>query len=281
MSLKFMAGQGVKINSILIVGLFLLALLLLPAQAQGSVIDLELGGEGAISWEISNIKPGDSGIKTIELHNNGSIDGFVSIWISDINESDYGGDGASLDDYLLLNLSSERMQTNMSFPSTIYEFPQNAYDLKYINIADLDSGEVNNLDFAWEFQMTETSQNDAQGDELSFTINFMLEGSPSSEKEGHNSYDDDPRLNVTTPAEPDIPEEIHSDESNDSFYQDLIQIEQLEPLFTIDKSIDNRDHWTSFIDNDGSYITYIASATLISGAILLLLVKRRKKKKPF
>jgi len=179
----------------------LLVLLLLPTQAQGYVVDLDLGGEGAISWEISNIKPGDSGTKTIELNNSGSSDGFVNIWIGEINEVDHGGDGASLGKYLLLNISGERMETNMSLPSNIDGFPQNASDLKYINITHIGSGEVISLDFDWEFQMTNTSQNEAQGDELSFKIYFMLEGLPSSEGLIHKSHNDDTVLNITDPAD--------------------------------------------------------------------------------
>jgi len=202
MPLKIITGQKLKIHSVLIIGLVLSGLFILPAQAKSSVIDLDLGGEGAVPWEIKDIKPGDSGIKTIELHNKGSGDGFVTIWISEINETDYGGDGASLDNYLLLNLSGERMETNISMPSTIHEFPQNASDPKYINITRLDSGEVISLDWEWEFQMKETPQNEAQGDQLSFNIHFMLEELPSSEGDRHKSHDDgDQVLNIIKPED--------------------------------------------------------------------------------
>lgn len=185
----------------LIIGIVLLGNSVLPAQAQGYVVDLDLSGEGAISWEISNIKPGDSGTKTIELNNNGNSDGFVSIWIGEINETDHGSDGASLGKYLLLNLSGERMEANMSFPSTIDGFPQNTSDLKYISITHIGTGEVIYLDFEWEFQMTNTSQNEAQGDELSFNIYFMLEELPPSEGEIYKSHNDDTLLNITNLSE--------------------------------------------------------------------------------
>ena len=60
---------------------------LLPAPVQAQVVDLdlinlELGGEGATSWNIESILPCDSGVKTVTLHNAGSEDGFVTIQVS-------------------------------------------------------------------------------------------------------------------------------------------------------------------------------------------------------
>ena len=99
---------GVRLVLALTIGLVLVGSLPTPVQAQ-QPIDLQLGGEGATSWNIDNIKPGDSGTKTVELHNAGSQNGLVTIWISDINETDYAGDGTALDDYLRFNLSHERL----------------------------------------------------------------------------------------------------------------------------------------------------------------------------
>lgn len=114
---------GTRLILALILGLALIGSSPVPAQAQAPV-DLELGGEGATSWNIDNIKPGDSGTKTVELHNAGSEHGAVTIWISDIEEVDYGGDGAALDDYLLFNLACERLTSNITLPATIHAFPK-------------------------------------------------------------------------------------------------------------------------------------------------------------
>ena len=45
------------------------------------IIDLVLGGEGATSWSIEDIKPCFTGTKTVTLHNAGSANGTVIIWL--------------------------------------------------------------------------------------------------------------------------------------------------------------------------------------------------------
>ena len=54
------------------------------AHADTKPLQLVLGGEGSTAWSITNIKPGDSGIKTVTLQNAGTVDGMVTIWISDL-----------------------------------------------------------------------------------------------------------------------------------------------------------------------------------------------------
>ncbi len=168
---------SIRLILALILGLALTGSLPMPAQAQAPV-DLELGGEGATSWDIGNIKPGDSGTQNVELHNAGSRHGSVTIWISDIEEVDGGGDGAVLDDYLLLNLSCQRLSTNMTLPAIIHNLPQSAVDTNYISINQLYAGETLALVWEWEFPETGEPQNDAQGDSFSFTINYLLEELP-------------------------------------------------------------------------------------------------------
>ncbi|MBA7603369.1 hypothetical protein ES703_10476 [subsurface metagenome] len=169
---------GTRLALALILGLALIGSLPTPAQAQATV-DLELGGEGATSWNIGNIKPGDSGAKTVELHNAGSRHGVVTIWISDIEEVDYGGDGAVLDDYVLLNLSGKRLSTDITLPAAIHQLPQSASDANQMKIDWLLAGETLTLVWEWEFPETGEPQNDAQGDSFSFTINYLLEQLPS------------------------------------------------------------------------------------------------------
>lgn len=176
---------GIRLALSLIVGLALVSLAPVPAQAEDPVIDLVLGGEGATSWNIINIKPGDSGTKTVTLHNAGYRDGSITIWVSDIGEIDYGGDGAVLDEYLLFNLSCDRLSTNMTLPATINELPQNSFASDYIKVSRLYAGETVTLVWEWEFSETGEPQNDAQGDSLSFTINYLLEELPSGSTEDY------------------------------------------------------------------------------------------------
>jgi len=128
MLLGKLAEYKTRLALALIIGLALIGFSPMPAQAQMPV-DLELGGEGAISWDIGNIKPGDSGTKIVEL-------------------------------------------------AKIRELPQSASDAKYIKISRLNAGETVTLNWQWEFPEIGEPQNRAQGDSLSFTINYMLEELP-------------------------------------------------------------------------------------------------------
>jgi len=96
---------------------------------------------------------------------------------------------------LLFNLSHERLSTNIAFPATIHELPQSAPDANYIKINRLYAGETVTLNWDWEFPETGEPQNDAQGDSLSFTINYVLEELPADAGEGedgeYHSGDDD------------------------------------------------------------------------------------------
>jgi hypothetical protein len=178
-----LAKYGTRLALALILGLALFGSSPIPAQA-AAPIDLVLGGEGATSWSIENIKPGDNGTKTVELHNAGTRYGPVTIWISDIDEVDHGGDGAALDDYLLFNLSCVRLSSNIALPVTIHELPQSASDPHYLRINTLYAGETVTIVWEWEFLETGEPQNDAQGDSLSFSINYLLEDLSSGDGDG-------------------------------------------------------------------------------------------------
>jgi len=176
---------GIRLTLAIIVGLALVGFLPIPAQAQ-EPIDLVLGGEGATSWDIVNIQPGDSGTKIVTLHNAGYRDGFVTIWISDIlnieetNPESETGDTAEpgeLGQYLLFNVSCSRLLTNLSLPTTINNLPQSPSSSSYIKVSRLNAGETIELDWQWE--LPAQTGNSVQGDSLSFTINYMLEELPS------------------------------------------------------------------------------------------------------
>ncbi|MFC1987564.1 hypothetical protein ACFLVH_03355 [Chloroflexota bacterium] len=173
-----------RLSLAVIIGLALVSSLPIPAYAADPV-DLQLGGEGATSWSIGNIKPGDSGTKTVTLHNAGSKSGSVTIWIGDIVNSE-GANPASetgntsepgeLGNYLVLNLSGNGLSTNLILPAKIDNLPQSASAPNYIRISPLNAGDTISLDWQWE--LPASTGNDVQGDGLSFTINYLLEEFP-------------------------------------------------------------------------------------------------------
>jgi len=184
MLLSTVVKNAGKLALSLVMGLALVIPLSPMVQADEPPVDLELGGEAATSWSIVNIKPGDSGTRAVELHNAGNKEGSVTIWISDIEEVDYGGDGAALDDYLLFNLSCNGLRYNLTLPATIHQLPQSVPDSNYIKLTKLYADETLTIVWEWEFAETGEPQNDAQGDSLSFTINYLLEELPSGDDGG-------------------------------------------------------------------------------------------------
>ena len=174
-------GHTARLLMAVVVGLSLLGFLPSAAQAQTNPVDLELGGAGATSWNIFNVRPTDSGTKTVELRNVGSQDGFITIWISDIfnseglNPESETGDTAEpgeLDDYLLFNLSADGLCSNLNLPAKIGNLPHNVLGPDFIEIIPLKAGETVNLQWTWE--LPAGTGNAAQGDSISFTINYLL-----------------------------------------------------------------------------------------------------------
>ena len=163
--------------------LFLITVMLVlpaPAQAQAPV-DLQLNGEGAASWDISNLQPGDTGMKILTLRNAGTRIGFITIWLSDIVNSE--GDNpepetgntdepGELGDVLLLTLYSSRLSTNVSLPLNVNSFPQSNTAPEYIKISPVGVGRT--IDLTWEWQLPVTADNSVQGDSITFTINYLL-----------------------------------------------------------------------------------------------------------
>jgi len=165
-----------------IMGLVLAGSFSAPVKAADNPVDLVLGGEGATSWNIVNTKPGDSGIKTVELHNAGSKDGFVTIWVSDIinsegmnPESETGDttEPGEFTDYLLLNLTADGLSSNINLPATINNLPRSATWSDYIELIPLKAGDT--VDLQWGWELPAPTGNDVQGDSISFTINYLLQ----------------------------------------------------------------------------------------------------------
>ncbi|MFC1947701.1 hypothetical protein ACFLXY_07275 [Chloroflexota bacterium] len=150
-------------------------------QAAPDPIDLELDAAGYTPIIVNNIKPGDSGVKTVELRNVGAKDGLVYIWLSDIIESeglnpdsetgDTSGDG-ELGEYFSLDIDVEGLSTNLELPAAVENFPTSVLDQKYIKVIALKVGETRILNWYWE--LPHETGNMVQGDELSFTINYHL-----------------------------------------------------------------------------------------------------------
>jgi len=108
---------GTRLALATIICLALVSFTPVSVQAQ-EPIDLVLGGEEATSWNICDTKPGDSGIKIVELHNAGSKSGSLTIWISDIvnsegnnpeSETDDTTEPGELADHLAFALSCNRL----------------------------------------------------------------------------------------------------------------------------------------------------------------------------
>jgi hypothetical protein len=170
----------IRLNIALVIGIMMASCLPLGVQAQ-EPIDLVLGGEGSVSWNIINVAPGDNGTKTVSLHNAGHSDGEITIWISGITssegsnpESETGDttEPGELPQYLLFNILGSRLITNISLPTRINSLPQNASSSRYIKVSPLNAGET--IDIHWQWELPAQTGNATQGDSLSFTLNYML-----------------------------------------------------------------------------------------------------------
>ena len=156
---------------------------LFPAviRAADPPVNLVLGGTGATAWN-EYVKPGSSGTKTVTLQNTGTESGSVTIWLSNIisgeglnpqSETGNTADPGELDLYLLLSIAVSGLNTNMTLPATIGNFPQSVSDAKFIKINSLNAGDTVTL--VWHWKLSPETGNDVQGDMLSFSINYTLE----------------------------------------------------------------------------------------------------------
>ena len=168
-----------------ILGLALFSSLTVPVAAADPTIKLVLGGTGATPWAIGNIAPGNNGTITVTLSNTGSQDGAVTIWLSDIvnseganPESETGNtaEPGELGDYLILKVSGSNLSANFTMPAKIANFPQSAADTKQMYVNPLKA--FSTLNLQWEWRLPPETGNDVQGDKLSFTINYALEEFP-------------------------------------------------------------------------------------------------------
>jgi len=165
--------QGKILQGIVKTLFFILLLLPVPVVAQSS-IDLTIGATHSFPWNASVLKPGSSGTASIDLINNGTIDGTLSIWVANISQTDAFGDGATLGNYMYFNVSNPRLVSTLQLPAHIDAFPTAPLTENYLVISPVRPGETIPLTWVWEFVDTGQLQNDAQGDSLRFDINYML-----------------------------------------------------------------------------------------------------------
>ena len=89
----------------------------LPVFAQGPV-DLTFGETGVFPWSVTGILPGDHGSTFIDLHNNGTENGIVYIWVDNISTSDrHGNPGGGLANYMYFNVSHPHLNSTVILPA--------------------------------------------------------------------------------------------------------------------------------------------------------------------
>ena len=233
-----------------------------PVKAAPGPIDLELDATGYTPFAIGNIIPGDRGSKTVELRNVGTEDGLVYIWLSDIIDSeglnpdsetgDTSGDG-ELGEYLLLDIDTTGLSTNLGLPATVDDFPTSSTDLKFIKVISLKAGETRILDWYWSLPYD--TGNMVQGDELSFTINYHLR-----EKEDTGGPGD-----VTGDGEfPDTNPVIDEEDEEEEYNTLEVNLLDKKSLVEISENGILQDSIT-LADADGKFTLELPAGTRITG----------------
>jgi hypothetical protein len=149
-------------------------------------VDLQLNGAGSEAWNITSIKPGDSGTEMLTIHNAGYASGVLYIWVSDIADSTVisssvpidPAEAAQLSRSILFTIGSNRLSANIPLPATLNDFPDSAGDTARITISPIAAGET--IDLVWQWKLPVTAGNAVQGKKVSFTINYMLEEMPAA-----------------------------------------------------------------------------------------------------
>lgn len=163
---------------------FMAAISLFMYLPQGTVsavptVQLNVLGFGSSSWNIGNIKPGDSGTRAVILHNAGSTPGKVTIWVSNVSTSksasvDPKFRGAPrLDKNLTIQLTADGLTSNVRMPVIFENFPKSASAPQQITIGTLPPDGY--VDLTWQWSLPARTGNEVQGDSLSFDINYMIE----------------------------------------------------------------------------------------------------------
>jgi hypothetical protein len=158
-------------------GYIFILLFFLPVTVFAQVpIDLTFEETGIFPWSITGILPGDRGSTFIDLHNNGTESGIVSLWIDNITTSDRNGNpGGGLANYIYFNVSHPHLSSTVVLPARINSFPKAPLlPDHFIVINSFNAGDTIRLNWTWEFEETGQPQNDAQNNTLHFTISYTL-----------------------------------------------------------------------------------------------------------
>ncbi len=175
-----MQNKGTAILQMRAYGLLLVLLLAaVPVQVSAlGPVDINTGMTGLFPWSESGILPGSSNSTFIELHNNGTLDGTLFIWLDNVSEIDPHGSGTALGNYMYLNVSHPRLTASIPLPAKVYSFPTAPMLANYIVVSPFHAGETIRLNWTWEFRETGRPQNEAQGASLRFNISYTLANVP-------------------------------------------------------------------------------------------------------
>jgi hypothetical protein len=142
-------------------------------------VNLDMSGTGSTPWSVANIKPGDTGVQSVTIHNTGSSPGKVTIWLSNVSLSKSAavdpkfGTTPQINQYLKLSLTGTGVTSNFTMPTVFANFPQSATSSNYIHIDNLDADA--STDLTWTWDLPSVTGNPVQGDSITFDINYMIE----------------------------------------------------------------------------------------------------------
>jgi hypothetical protein len=146
-------------------------------------VNLDMSGTGSTAWNITNIKPGDSGLESVTINNSGSQPGKVTIWVSNVSLSKSAtvdpkfGTSPQIDQYLKLAVTGTGITSNFSMPAVFANFPQSTTSSNYVRIDSLGAGA--STDLTWTWNLPAATGNQVQGDNITFDINYMIEEIPA------------------------------------------------------------------------------------------------------
>lgn len=146
-------------------------------------MELDGGPPGCMPWNERDIKPGFHECSRVYFKNDGHMDATLYILIRNIN-GDY-----DLGKYLFFNVQGDGLETDITLPATVYDFPDEIGSLHYIRIPDFNVGDIIYVDWCWEFIETNAPQNEAQGKSLGFDVYYVLvapELPPDCQKDDDN-----------------------------------------------------------------------------------------------
>jgi hypothetical protein len=162
-----------------------------PVSAAPDTLDLALDDPAVIRWDITDIAPGDSGIEPINLYNNGDIPGYLYIWIDNVVDSE--GDNpesetgntaepGELSSRVTLDIVNPGLTFGVltdtgytpydDLPVTLADFPHAVNRALFILGTEINPGET--LVLQWQWLLPVGTDNDAQGDAITFNFNYML-----------------------------------------------------------------------------------------------------------